>query len=191
MEAESRDERSRPDLSLSNLTSWYRHLSQEQEWSDHLRDSLQRVWPDFRSFRLVGTGIQAKALQLRFDSSGDADRSAIYFHQLSDGEKVLFALYMIESAVSTHAIQSVLIDEPDNYVGLPELQPWVLSLIELLGSKSQALLISHLPELLNLSAMTGKYLWRDNHTRSTRISPLRAAEGLSVSETIARGWVDA
>jgi predicted ATPase len=191
MELESREERSRPDLYLSNLTSWYRHLAQEQEWSDHLRNSLQGVWPDFRSFRLVGTGLQAKALQLRFDNSGDSENGSLYFHQLSDGEKMLIGLYMIQSALATHAIQSALIDEPDNYVGLPELQPWMLSVMELLGKHSQALLISHHPELLDLSAGSGKYIWRDTHTSPTRMGQIRPAEGLSVSETVARGWVGA
>ena len=68
MERESKAEVRYPDLSMTNLTSWYRSLAQEQEWTDALRDALQDVWPDFRSFKLVDAGLNTKALQLRFES---------------------------------------------------------------------------------------------------------------------------
>jgi predicted ATPase len=192
MENESKEENARPDLHLSNLTSWYRFLSQEQEWTDHLRNALQGVWPDFRSFRLVSTGLQAKALQLRFEPTGSPESGDLFIDQLSDGEKMLVGLYMIQSALATGAVQTMLIDEPDNFVGLPELQPWVTSLMELLEDDTQAIVISHHPEILNTAGeQFGRYLWRDNHTSPTRIGPLRAIEGLSIGEAIARGWVNA
>src|SRR5438876_1117932 len=83
--------------------------------------------------------------------------------QLADGEKALVGLYMVRAALATGAAQTVLIDEPDNYVGLPELQPWVLSLRELLDEEHQAILISHHPEILSSAGEDfGRYLWRDN-----------------------------
>ena len=63
MERESKAEMRHPDLSMTNLTSWYRSLAQEQEWTDVLRDALRDVWPDFRSFKLVDAGMNTKALQ--------------------------------------------------------------------------------------------------------------------------------
>lgn len=190
MERESKAEAKYPDLYLSNLTSWYRALSQEQDWTDSLRDSLREVWPDFKSFRLVDVGMKTKALQLRFDSSNGAESGVLSFDQLSDGEKALVGLYMTRAALATGAVQTVLIDEPDNFVGLPELQPWVLSLRELLDENHQAILISHHPEILsNAGEDLGRYLWRDNHTSPTRIAPLKVTEGLSVGEAFARGWL--
>ncbi len=183
MEKESKGESGHPDLYMGNLTSWYRALSQEQDWTDALRDSLRDVWPDFKSFRLVDVGLNAKALQLRFGND-------LFFDQLSDGEKSLVGLYMVRSALATGAVQTVLIDEPDNYVGLPELQPWVLSMRELLDEDHQAILISHHPEILNnVGEDFGRYLWRDNHSSPTRIGPLKLPDGLSAGEAIARGWV--
>jgi energy-coupling factor transporter ATP-binding protein EcfA2 len=191
VEKESKGESGRPDLYLGNLTSWYRSLSQEQEWTDSLRDSLQNVWPDFKSFRLVDFGLNTKALQLRFEGSNSRG-SVLFFDQLSDGEKALVGLYMVRAALATGASQTVLIDEPDNYVGLPELQPWTLSLRELLDENHQAILISHHPEILsNAGTDIGRYLWRDNHTSQTRIGPLKAPAGVSPGEAIARGWVRA
>jgi energy-coupling factor transporter ATP-binding protein EcfA2 len=186
MESESRAESKHPDLYLSNLTSWYRSLAGPQEWTDALRDLLKGVWPDFRLFRLEPVGLNAKALQLRFEGLNDS----LFFKQLSDGEKALLGLYMVRAALDTGAAQTVLIDEPDNYVGLPELQPWVLSLRELLDDDHQAILISHHPEILSSAGEdSGRYLWRDNHTSPTRIGPLRVPEGLSPGEAVARGWI--
>jgi energy-coupling factor transporter ATP-binding protein EcfA2 len=227
MEKESKAEARSPGLSLSNLTSWYRSLSLEQEWTDALRESLQEVWPDFRSFRQENVGLNTKMLQLRFEAdtkehedeesessdessdsaggesgSGGRVRSSsssssdnlmtalLSFGQLSDGEKALIGLYMIRTALATGAVKTVLIDEPDNYVGLPELQPWVLSLRELLDEEHQALIISHHPEVLgNAGQEFGRYLWRDNHTSPTRIGPLKVPPGLTAGEAVTRGWV--
>ncbi len=190
VEKESKSESSHPDLYMGNLISWYRSLAQEQEWTDALRDSLQDVWPDFRSFKQVDVGLNTKALQLRFEGSNGNDSGTLFFGQLSDGEKALVGLYMVRAALATNAAQTVLIDEPDNYVGLPELQPWVLSLRELLDENHQAILVSHHPEILSSAGEDyGRYLWRDNHTSPTRIGPLIVPEGLTAGEAIARGWV--
>jgi predicted ATPase len=190
MEKESKAEATRPALHLGNLTSWYRSLAQEQDWTDALRDSLREVWPDFKSFRLVDTGLNVKALQLRFENTAGPRGGELFFYQLSDGEKGLIGLYMVQAALSTGAAQTVMIDEPDNYVGLPELQPWVLAMRELLDDTHQAILISHHPEILsNASEESGRYLWRDNHTSPTRIAPLKVRGGLSPGEAVARGWV--
>jgi energy-coupling factor transporter ATP-binding protein EcfA2 len=193
METESKAESKYPELYLRNLTSWYRSLYQEQDWTDALRDSLKEVWPDFISFRLKDAGLNTKALQLRFESTSPAeDAGFLFFSQLSDGEKALLGLYMVRAALATGAANTVLIDEPDNYVGLPELQPWVLSMRELLDQEHQAIIISHHPEILsNAGEEFGRYLWRDNHTSPTRIGPLKVPNGLSAGEAIARGWVGA
>jgi hypothetical protein len=192
MEKESKAEAARPDLCLNNLSSWYRSLAQEQEWTDALRDSLQQVWPDFKSFRLADVGMNVKALQLRFQGADGKDAGVLLFDQLSDGEKALVGLYMVSTALATGAAQTVLMDEPDNYVGLPELQPWVLSLRELLDEKHQAIIISHHPEILsNAGEDFGRYLWRDNHTSPTRIGPLTVPAGLTAGEAVARGWIRA
>jgi hypothetical protein len=190
MERESKAEARHPDLSMTNLTSWFRSLAQEQEWTDALRDALQDVWPDFRSFKQVDVGLNAKALQLRFEEKGGKP-VLLYFDQLSDGERALIGLYMVRSALETGAVRSVLIDEPDNFVGLPELQPWVLSMRELLDDEHQLIAISHHPEILsNTGEANGRYLWRDNHTSPTRIGPLKVPEGMTAGEAIARGWAN-
>jgi len=190
IELESKSEGRNPSLHMENLLSWYRFLSQEQDFTDALRESLQDVWPDFKSFKLVDVGRNAKALQLRFDGPHGRDATTLFFDQISDGEKALVGLYMIRAALAVGAAQTVFIDEPNNYVGLPELQPWMLSLRELLDGEHQAILISHHPEILDEAGeVAGRYLWRDNHSSPTRIGPLKVPEGLRAGEAIARGWI--
>lgn len=192
MERESKAESKYPDLSLSNLISWYCHLSREPAWSESLHDSLREVWPDFESFHLIDVGLHAKTLQLQFERFDERNGRSLFFGQLSDGEKALIGLYMIRAALAADVAQTVLIDEPDNYVGLPELQPWILSLLELLDEDHQAIVISHHPEILNSAGeQFGRYLWRENHVSPTRIGPLAAPSGLSAGEAITRGWIRA
>lgn len=192
MERESKGESKRPDLYLVGLTSWYRSLSQDFEWTVALCDLLTDVWPDFKSFNLVDVGLNTKALKLRFDGANREGSGELFFEQLSDGEKALIGLNMVRAALATDAVQTVLVDEPDNYVGLPELQPWVLSLREVLDETHQAILISHHPEILGLAGEEcGRYLWRDNHTSPTRIGPLNVPEGMTAGEALARGWINA
>ena len=93
--------------------------------------------------------------------------------------------------METSAAKIVWIDEPDNYVGLPELLPWVLALRELLDDEHQAIMISHHPEILgHAGEEDGKYLWRDNHTSPTRIGPLKVPDGLTPAEAMTRGWAN-
>jgi ABC-type lipoprotein export system ATPase subunit len=192
MERESKAESKRPDLYLTALTSWYRFLSQDLDWAIALRDLLQEIWPDFKTLKLVDVGLNTKALQLRFGGLKKRGAGELFFEQLSDGEKALIGLYMVRAALATNAVQTVLIDEPDNYVGLPELQPWVLSLRELLDEQHQAILVTHHPEILTSAGQEhGRYLWRDSHTSPTRIGPLNVPEGMNPGEAIARGWVRA
>ncbi len=191
MNVESKSEIRSPNLEMGNIISWYRYLSQDQKWSHLLRESLQEVWPDFNWFKLVDAGMTTKLLQLCFDDANNAAKGSYFFHQLSDGEKILIGLYMVRAALETGAVKIVLVDEPDNYVGLPELQPWVLAVRELLDEQHQAILISHHPEILGYAGEEfGNYLWRDNHTSPTRMGPLSIPEGLSAGEAIARGWIN-
>ena len=191
MRGESVEETFRPEMNLQDIISWYRSQQGDLDWTNSLRDSLHEIWPDFQSFRLVEYGRSAKALQLRFET-GDISETFLYFDQLSDGEKALVGLYMVRASMASNYASTVLIDEPDNYVGLPELQPWVLALQELLGPECQAILISHHPEILGLAeGDQGFYLSRDHHSSRTRLSRLKIPEGLTPGEAIARGWVNA
>ncbi len=88
---------------------------------------------------------------------------------------------------------TVLIDEPENYVSLPEIQPWLMELNDACGGGfPQAVLISHHPELIDyLGPECGKWIERDP-LGPTRVKdlPKQIEKGLKLSEQIARGWTE-
>ena len=85
----------------------------------------------------------------------------------------------------------MFLDEPDNFVSLREIQPWLASLQENVGSAfSQAVIISHHPEIINHFGSTcGRWLSRSEEgpTRVKENLPLDD-QGVSLSELVARGW---
>jgi len=86
-------------------------------------------------------------------------------------------------------------DEPENFLALPEIQPWLLQLYDSCSEgKTQALLISHHPELINylLASPVGYWFEREANT-PVRVKQIVAESngGLPVSELIARGWLNA
>jgi hypothetical protein len=184
IENESREESHSPDLGLSNLISWYRSLAQDQECTDLLRESLRAVWPDFKFLRLVDAGMSVKALELAFE---DED---LLFDQLSDGEKMLIGLYLVHTALCKGNVNTVLIDEPDNFVNLQEIQPWLLSISELIDDRHQVLIISHNSEILDSNPSKAFFFRRDNHRSPARCTSLDIPGGLTVREALARGWVN-
>ena len=184
-ENESKFELKYPSIDLSNVISWYRHFAQDQDWTDVLRASLQMIWPDdFKSLKLSELGASIKQLELNF--SGELLR----FGQLSDGEKMLVALYIVHAVLSTTKNSlTVLIDEPDNFISIQELQPWMLEICEIADEMRQVILISHNSDILENSPSQIQYFYRDNHSSPTRIKPLEIQKGLTIREALARGWV--
>jgi predicted ATPase len=184
IEHESKAESFSPNLDLSNLISWYRHLAQDQEYTDLLRESLRAVWPDFKFLRLVDAGMSVKALELAFEEED------LLFGQLSDGEKMLIGLYLVHTVLRTGNVTTVLIDEPDNFVSLQEIQPWLLSISELIDNRQQVLIISHNSEILDNNPSRAFLFKRDNHRSPARCTPLDIPGGLNMREALARGWVN-
>jgi ATPase subunit of ABC transporter with duplicated ATPase domains len=183
MEPSSMAEHQFPAFEFDNLVSWYRYLAQDQYFTDILRDSLKSVWPDLKFLKLVDAGMSVKVLQLHFEGA------EIPFSSLSDGEKMLMALYMLHAALEKGSITSILIDEPDNFISLQELQPWMLLMCGLIDDSHQVIIISHNPEILENNASSGTIFWRDNHGSPTRAGPLEIPEGLTIRDAIVRGWI--
>lgn len=180
--SESKTEDQMLNLNMGNFTSWYRNLYQSQEFSDTLRESLKTVWEDLKYLDLDNAGMSVKVMKLRFE------KVDLLFDQLSDGEKMLIGLYAIHAALSLGKINTVLIDEPDNFVSLQELQPWFLAMSELADEKHQIIIISHNGEILNVNTAKILYLSRNNHSSSTRAEELNSFDGMLPSEVLARGW---
>lgn len=181
---ESKMESQKLNLSMNNFTSWYRYLYQNQEFSVALRDSLKAVWEDLKFLDLENAGMSVKILKLRFE------KADFLFNQLSDGEKMLVCLYALQTALDLGFVNTVFIDEPDNFLSLQELQPWFLSMSELADENHQIIFISHSGEILNLNAAKKLYFSRDSHSSPSRVGELKVLNGMLPSEIIARGWGD-
>ena len=68
----------------------------------------------------------------------------IEFNELSDGQKTLLALYSILANIPNGS--TVLIDEPENFLALSELQPWLEAMNDAWEERDiQFIIISHNP----------------------------------------------
>jgi predicted ATPase len=176
---------------MENFVSWYRFHSQEHQGAVlKLFQELKEVIPGFDSFSLKEAG-EAKVLKVLFDAPGSQKRPMAFdFSELSDGQKVLAALYALLFLLKDEGY-SLFLDEPDNFVALREIQPWLTALMDACGdSIEQAILISHHPEIIDhLALRSGRWFDRDNNgpARVTH-HPKAQVEGLTASETVARGW---
>lgn len=103
---------------------------------------------------------------------------------------MLYALLMLE----LESGKTLLIDEPDNFLALAEIQPWLNLLQDRRKDKGgQVILVSHHPEVLNQVALAhGTWLWRDSggpvRARPFRDIAEQFKDTLTCSEIIARGW---
>lgn len=191
MSSESRAEEGALSRNMENFVSWYRFLSQEHQGAMFaLFQELKKVIPGFDSFSLKEAG-EAKVLKVMMAKPGGNGRPLPYdFKELSDGQRVLIVLYAVLFGLKDEGV-SLFLDEPDNFVALREIQPWLTTMTDCCGEGiEQAVLISHHPEIIDhLALPSGRWFDRDNNGPS-RVSekPKAQVEGLKPSESMARGW---
>lgn len=190
---ESREEEDILSSHMENFVSWFRWLSQEHQGGvfNACRE-LAKALPGFTSFSLKEVGENTRALKALFRQPSEGDRKTISFDfsELSDGQRALIILYTMVFGLADQGLH-LFLDEPDNYVVLREIQPWLALLGASVGeSVEQAVLISHHPEVIDyLAGSAGRWFERDS-VGPARVSdtPKAQVEGLKTSETIARGW---
>lgn len=183
--------RPHPLPDFSNFASWYRHeIHLHSELTTPLFSDLQRVIPGFE--RLWLEPFPDNVHELRVELSLRSGRRSYRFSELSDGQRALIALYTIlHFVVPRHGI--AMLDEPDNFVAAAELQPWLVQLsdsIRTLGS--QALIVSHHPEIVDYLTADGAMLFERDEDGTTTARPWQfdASTGIKASEALARGWLD-
>ena len=175
-----------------NFASWYRHMSQERpEFLDDLRKELRSILDSFHSIRMEKVGVDTRALKMVFAEGNEEYR----FDEVSDGQRALTALHALTSLTAGQR-PTIFWDEPDNYVALREIQPWLMGLVNPCGeSQHQAVLCSHHPELIDyLGGDRGILLRRElsGATTADRLAGVLeynpSEGGLKLSELLARGW---
>lgn len=193
MTASSSEEAETLSPDFGNFASWYRFFSQEyQENLVDVKKELMEVIQGFDSLRIQATGDKAKSLQALFDFGNSNKPLSFGFDELSDGQRALIVLYTLLFGLRNHEY-AIFLDEPDNYLALAEVQPWLDALMDKCDSDEivQAALISHHPELIDHLGGSRGILFE--HDESGLIHTKKAAEirneaNLKLSEIIARGW---
>jgi AAA15 family ATPase/GTPase len=176
---------------FSNYAEWFAHLNEKNRRGVSVFEKAMRdILPFFDFFKIEQAG-QAKVLQVDFHNQ--SNKKAVisyYFNELSEGQKVLIALYALVYCAPENSL--ICIDEPENFLALPEIQPWFDTLYDQCEERGlQAILISHHPKIINLLANdSGYWFSRDNNlTRLQKITSEHES-GLSIAELVERGWID-
>jgi len=179
-----------PEYDLSNLARWYRHLLQENpEENGRFLSALKETLSGFQTLRFSAEEDGVRKLRAYF--LAQEQRIQFSLAELSEGQRMLIGLYMILHFVIAKG-QTVILDEPENFLSLREIQPWLLAADEAVqDSKGQLLLISHHPEILNQWAHEyGVQFVRERNGQVAPPKPYRTDydDVLQPSEVIARGW---
>ncbi len=170
-----------------NFAQWYRHLLQEHPAIGYgAKKLLEDVLPGFEQLSLRETG-ESRKLMATFRIQ-DKDRY-FDFRNISDGQRQLIVLYTVLEALRAGTFSTVLIDEPDNFVSMREIQPWLENLNDICDEHDrQALIISHHPEIVNNMAR-GAELWFSRQAGAhVVVKPFPKVAGLTPAEAMARGW---
>ncbi|MDI9369684.1 MAG: ATP-binding protein [Synergistaceae bacterium] len=170
-----------------NFARWYRHVL--QEWPAigyEAKRQLEDVLPGFGQLSLKESG-EFRRLMATFRIT-DNDY-AFDFAELSDGQRQLVLLYTVLEALRLGVFSSVFIDEPDNFISMREIQPWLDNLNSMCDEfDRQAIIISHHPEVVNRMAR-GEELWFSRKEGShVEAVPFPVVEGITPAEVMARGW---
>lgn len=196
MTAASRKEAVWLERDGANFSSWYREmLPQYPEEAEKLKMDMRAVIEGLQSFRLLSSGGRAKDLvaTLAVDSAGSSSkRYDLMLDELSLGQRALLLMYGILH-FAVHRAKVLCLDEPDNFVALREIQPWLIKLSDALQeSKGQLLIISHHPEVIDYLAAGDAFKFERPGGDLTRVRPflVNLESGLKASECIARGWDD-
>jgi predicted ATPase len=190
MSARSEHESNRLAKDMSNFADWYRGLLLEEgNIVIEAKKSLFEDMPGLQALNLKEAGLGVRILQAAMRGP---NREAIDlpFSEVSEGQRALIALYMLVYCALTPD-RTLLIDEPDNFIALAEIQPWLMKLLDRVDEiGGQVILVSHHPELLDQLASQGGVLLDRPNGGETRVRPFEPTEGsgLKASEIIARGW---
>jgi predicted ATPase len=174
-----------------NFASWYHTVSSGDKRRDRaLHDSLIEVLPGFDALNFEPAGPNRWLLRADFERAGQ--KIMLRLSELSDGQRALIVLYSVLHFMLQQG-RSVFLDEPDNFVSLDEIQPWLLSATDIVdGGTGQLVLVSHHPEIFNQWAVSHGLVTEREGCGPVRIRNFSSLQGtdLTAAEVIARGWAN-
>ncbi|MBN9504198.1 MAG: hypothetical protein BGO01_09220 [Armatimonadetes bacterium 55-13] len=179
---------------FEQFVAWYWYQTSNGKFSAAVQSMLKEIWDDFDFLQLRQVGQQTRVLRTHFQAPDKyTGEYSIGFHELSDGERMLIVLYALLAYQEAMPPSVIILDEPDNFVAMSEIQPWLLKMLEGRPEHGQIILISHNPEIIEtMGADRVAYFSRQDHQSPTKVGPLPSDDsGLSLSERITRGWIGA
>lgn len=193
MSDESVQEETHLSYRMENYVSWYRYLSQDQGKIFEITNAFKQIFTGFAYFKFIDVGERSRILKLYFSREHDKNSFIDYrFGELSEGQRTLIALYTLIYCTQSEDY-TLCLDEPENFLALPEIQPWLIKLYDLCSDKKiQSLLISHHPVLIDYLLASPVGYWFDRQTNTpVRVQPISSDNdsGLPISELVARGWL--
>jgi predicted ATPase len=155
-------------------------------------DLLESLRSAIQGFGFLGFEPIGENVRVLFAEVGQRRGSNMrfYFNELSEGQRCLICLYTILSFVVARG-STVLLDEPDNFVSLREIQPWLMKASDAVEEgHGQILLISHHPELINQWAPNCGIQFSRDGSGPVQIEKFQGDGNspLSPAELVARGW---
>ncbi|MFS8071215.1 MAG: AAA family ATPase, partial [Byssovorax sp.] len=171
-----------------NFASFCRqNLQEEPESMQRAHEALQEIIPGFRHLRMQSAG-RAKVLVATFRYPGGSTYD-IDFDLLSDGQKMLIALYVVLFR-GVRDLPALCLDEPDNFVSVREIQPFLTEISDISDETGvQVIIISHSPEVIDYVGPEGAILLERPDGGHTRVGTLPTGGALRLSELMARGWL--
>lgn len=174
-----------------NFTAWYRHVFQErQDLVPGYIEALKRVIVGFQGVRLEKVGLETRAFMATFRERDQ--QYSLALDELSDGQRALIAIYALVHITAGQGY-TLFLDEPDNYVAIAEIQPWLDAITEAAGHTiPQVVICSHHPELIDYFNCDRTIMLVREDSGATRVkSPERdqLTPGTKLSELVARGWI--
>ena len=182
-----------PRIDFGNIASTYTGVVLlEPDIYNELMGAIRETNTSFVKARIY-VDVLANSKRLMMDYKYNDVPCSYYFGELSDGEKMLFALYTLLYGFIKRGM-TVLLDEPDNYLSLREIQPWCNNIEREIGNTGQCIMISHHPEIIDYMADSdGIWMKRLASGESVVMDKPSIAENkelFTYSELISRGLLD-
>jgi hypothetical protein len=153
----------------SNFASWFSWFARNRlELVPSFFELVRGPLPSFVSIKAVDHG-EATRLVVRLKTrAGEREFS---FAELSDGQRQLICLYLI--VLSIEPGQVLFFDEPDNFLSIREVQPWLGKLEQVAEEKgAQVFIASHGTEAMNYLGSRQAWVVSRKGNGGTTIEPL-------------------
>jgi predicted ATPase len=177
----------------ANFGAWYETIANaDTETLQEYLKAVKEVIPGLRAVNLKPLHRAGKLFETEIQVNGV--RKAFALDELSEGQISLLVLYAVLHFCVSRGM-TVALDEPDNYLALAEIEPFLYALEDAAeASHAQVFLISHHPEIHNRWARDPdrcRYFERTDDGRFA-VHSIDWGEypGLTTAEVVARGWTD-